>query len=138
MATAAPTSHPASSDVAPSTRGVVTAAVLDVISILAFVTIGRRNHQEGVTVAGVVETAAPFLLALAVAWVAARAWRRPASVGTGLVIWAVVMVVGMGLRHWVFGSGIALSFMMVAGAFLAVTLIGRRAVAPLVAGAARR
>ena len=44
-----------------SPRVVAWSLVADVVSVLVFVTIGRRNHDEGLTPGGIIETAAPFL-----------------------------------------------------------------------------
>ena len=54
-------------------RPVVRAAALDAASIVVFVAIGRRSHDEdGNAVVGVLQVAAPFVIALLVAWLAAR------------------------------------------------------------------
>ena len=55
----------------------VRALAADVVLVLLFATIGRASHREGLSVAGVLEVAWPFLAALAVGWLAAvrvRAW----------------------------------------------------------------
>lgn len=105
------------------------AALVDSLVIVVFVTIGRSSHEEGVTVAGVAETAWPFLVGAAVGWLAARVWQRPTSlVPAALAVWAGALVLGMALRA-VSGQGTALSFMIVACCFLAATLFGWRLVA---------
>ena len=38
------------------------AAALDTAVVVAFVAIGRRNHDEDEAISGLVETAAPFLI----------------------------------------------------------------------------
>ena len=44
-----------------STRRLAACALgLDVLSVMVFVVIGRRSHDEGSAVAGALETAAPF------------------------------------------------------------------------------
>ena len=78
-------------------RRVVTAAALDVASLLLFVVIGRRNHEEGESVAGIVETAAPFLIGLAVAWLVVRAWRWPTALLTGLALWPITVLPTCGI-----------------------------------------
>ncbi|MDT5125109.1 MAG: hypothetical protein QOH54_753, partial [Mycobacterium sp.] len=85
---------------ASATRVRPAAAVLaDVVCVLVFCTIGRRSHAEGITVAGLAETAWPFLAGTAVGWLAARGWRRPATLApTGLVIWLSTVAIGMLLR----------------------------------------
>lgn len=99
---------------------------LDVASVVLFVAIGRRNHDQDPGVAGVFATAAPFLIALAVGWLVARAWTAPMSLRTGLVVWAVTLVGGMSLRNVAFGQGTAASFVVVAALFTAACLLGWR------------
>jgi uncharacterized membrane protein (GlpM family) len=108
------------------------AAGLDTFAIVLFVAIGRREHERDSTIVGLIETAAPFLIALVVAWLVVRAWQRPTDLRTGLAIWAIVIAGGMLLRNVVFGDGTATSFVIVAALFLALFLIGWRAVYGLV------
>ena len=112
-----------------STRRSVTAAALDLASVLVFVAIGRRNHDEGEGVAGIVETAAPFLIGLAAAWLIVRAWRWPMAILTGVTVWPVTVLIGMLCRSLIFGDGTAASFVVVATVFLGFCLVGWRAVA---------
>lgn len=106
------------------------AAALDIAAILIFVAIGRRSHDEdGNAFIGALEVAAPFLLGLAAGWCAARAWRAPDRLQTGIVIWPVTVAVGMVLRHFVFDRGTALSFIIVATVATGVLLLGWRAIA---------
>lgn len=116
---------------APS-PAVVRAAAFDVIAIVAFAAAGRRSHDEtGSAVAGAIEVAAPFLIALAIGWSATRAWRRPAAVVTGIAVWAVTVVAGMVLRRLVFDRGVAASFIVVATIVTGLLLVGWRAVLAL-------
>lgn len=114
-----------------SDRRVLTAAAIDVAAVVAFVVIGRRSHDEGGSVVGeAAKVAAPFLIALAVGWVAARAWRSPmAPVPTGIVIWLTTVVLGLLLRRFVFDGGTALPFIIVASLFTLLFLVGWRVVA---------
>jgi hypothetical protein len=109
-------------------RRIATAAVLDVVSVVVFVALGRRSHDETTSVLTI---AAPFLIALGLGWLAARAWRSPFALRTGLVVWAVTLVVGMVLRHFAFDRGTAVSFMIVATLVLGAFLVGWRAIAAL-------
>jgi hypothetical protein len=110
-------------------RTVVRAALLDVASIVIFVAIGRRSHDEsGNVVVGALKVAAPFLIGLAVAWVAERAWRRPDDLKIGVGIWVLTVVDGILLRRFVFDRGTAVSFIIVASIVLAVFLLGWRLV----------
>lgn len=118
-----------------ATRTIASAFVTDVICILLFVAVGRRNHAEGVTVAGVAQTAWPFLAGLVAAWVVYRAWRRPTTISpTGVSIWLTTIAAGMVLRAAI-GAGIAISFILVATTVTGMLLLGWRAI---VAGLARR
>lgn len=110
-------------------RPIQVAAVIDVVAVLAFVVIGRNNHDEGSALSGVVKVAAPFLIALALGWVAARAWNSPMAVGTGIIIWLVTIVGGLVLRKVAFDGGIAAPFVIVASLFTLATLVGWRFVA---------
>jgi peptidoglycan/LPS O-acetylase OafA/YrhL len=111
-------------------RATVVAAVLDVASIVVFVAIGRRSHDEGGSViGGIGKVAAPFLIALAVGWIAARAWRSPTSRRTAAIVWVVTVALGMLLRHTVFDRGTATSFIIVTAIFTGVLLFGWRAIA---------
>jgi hypothetical protein len=110
----------------PRRRRALIAAALDVAAVLVFVAAGRRSHDVGSGIGGVLETAAPFLIGLGVGWTVARAWCRPMSLTTGIVIWPVTLVTGMVLRNLVFDRGTAASFVVVATLFLGACLIGWR------------
>ena len=110
-----------------ATRTAVSAFAADVVCILLFIAVGRRNHAEGVTVAGVAQTAWPFLAGLVVGWVVFRAWRQPTAIRpTGVAVWLSTVVIGMGLRV-VTGAGIAASFILVATGVTGLLLLGWRA-----------
>jgi len=103
--------------------------LVDVAAVVAFVVVGRDTHDEAPGFAGIVETAGPFLIALATGWGVARAWRHPERIATGAIVAAVTVVLGMVLRRGLFGEGIALAFVLVAAAFLGLTLVGWRGIA---------
>jgi Protein of unknown function (DUF3054) len=115
-------------------RRVVIAATADIAAIVVFVAIGRRNHDEGEAVDGILDVAAPFLIALAVGWIAARAWTRPMQVETAFVIWPITVALGMVLRNLAFDRGTALPFIIVATIVTGVFLVGWR----MLAGYAQR
>ena len=103
------------------------AAGLDTASVVLFVAIGKREHDQDTAIAGLVSTAAPFLIGLLVAWIVLRAWKRPAAWTTGLLVWPITLIVGMVLRNLVFGDGTATSFVIVATGFLGMLFVGWRA-----------
>ena len=110
------------------TRRVAWSAAADIITVVVFVVIGRRSHDEGSAVAGVAKVAAPFLIALAIAWLSARAWLAPTTARTGIAVWSITGVVGLVLRRFVFDRGTAVSFMIVAAIVLGFLLVGWRIV----------
>lgn len=114
------------------TRSVVTALAIDAIAVLVFATVGRRSHAEGITAAGVLHTAWPFLSGTAAGWLASQAWRRPFALApTGVAIWVCTVIVGMLLRKAT-SAGVAGSFIVVASIATGVLLLGWRAVAGLI------
>lgn len=111
---------------------------LDVVAVLAFAALGRRSHAEGVDVAGIAATAAPFLAGAVVGAALARSWRDPLAWRAGVATWLGAVVLGLALRALVLGR-LPLSFAVVATVSLAVLLLGWRAVArPVFAVRARR
>jgi hypothetical protein len=108
-------------------RRTALAAALDIASIVVFVAIGRREHDGDS--AGIASTAAPFLIGLVIAWWAARAWKRPESILTGVTIWPVTVLVGMVARRLLFDDGTAPAFVVVATLFIGLCLVGWRVVA---------
>lgn len=115
----------------PDSASTVRALAVDIVCVVAFCTIGRRSHAEGLTIAGVAETAWPFLTGTAAGWLLSRGWRRPTSLApTGVVVWVCTVVVGMLLRKAT-SAGTATSFIVVASLTTAVLLLGWRAVALL-------
>jgi hypothetical protein len=113
-------------------RQALAALFADIVAVIVFCTIGRRSHAEGLTVAGVAQTAWPFLTGTAVGWLLIRGWRRPFTVvPTGLAVWVCTVVVGMLLRKAT-SAGVQTSFVVVASIATAVLLLGWRGAAALV------
>ena len=104
------------------------ALIADLACSVLFAALGRRNHAEGVSVGGVIETAWPFLVGTAVGWLLSRGWRRPVSlVPTGIGVWVCTITVGMLLRKAT-SEGTPMSFIAVTTVFMAALLLGWRAV----------
>lgn len=102
----------------------------DIDSIILFSLAGYASHDGDEALGeALVRIAAPFLIALAVAWVTLRAWQRPFSVGAGLGLWAITVGLGMVLRRFVFDDGTATPFVLVATAVIGGLLVGWRAIA---------
>lgn len=113
------------------------AAVADVVAVLVFAAAGRATHEGPQTAAGLLATAAPFLVGALLARAAPAVRTEPAAVRSGLVVLAVTAVVGLGLRALFLGR-LPLSFAVVAVIALAVLVLGWRVVAAVVAGAVAR
>jgi len=113
----------------PTKLSVLTAAiVLDVALILLFAGIGRDAHHREQGVLGVFVTAWPFLVGAAVGWLAVRAWRSPLRLWpAGIAVWLGALVIGMLLRA-ITGQVVVLPFVIVATLFLALVILGWRAV----------
>lgn len=139
--------HSPSDSVDPDawTRRVAPAAAGDVAVVLAFVLLGRNNHNEGLSLASILGVAAPFLIAFAVSWVATLALTRrvgdrralgPARTmrrvwPAGVALWVGTAVGGLALRNLAFGDGTATSFVIVACLVLGAGMLGWRAAAAL-------
>ncbi|SMH46341.1 Protein of unknown function [Rathayibacter oskolensis] len=105
---------------------------IDAVLVLVFVLIGRRNHDEGSELLGLLTTLWPFLVGLVLGWLLSRSWRAPDRiVSSGLVVWGTTVVAGMLLRI-ASGQGVQWSFVLVTAIVLAVLLLGRRALTRLV------
>ncbi|WP_319436069.1 DUF3054 domain-containing protein [Mycobacterium sp. RTGN5] len=114
------------------TRPAVLALAGDIVCVLVFCALGRRSHAEGLTLAGIADTAWPFLSGTVLGWLISRAWRAPSAVvPTGVIVWLSTVVVGMLLRK-ASSQGVATSFIIVATVVTALLLLGWRAVAALV------
>ena len=109
-----------------SRRAVITTAIVDVVAVVVFVAIGRRNHDEGTALSGVLGVAAPFLIALGISWIGLRTWREPFNRASFIATWVITVFVGLLLRRVVFDRGIATAFIIVTTITLGVLLgLGR-------------
>lgn len=99
---------------------------VDVVAIVLFALLGRRNHGEESTLAGVIVVAGPFLIAWTLAWFVTKLHEAPGSTGEALRALIVALPVALVLRV-VTDRGIAPAFILVAVVFLGVVLVGRRA-----------
>lgn len=104
------------------------ALAADLTAVLAFAAAGRRSHDEGLTAAGLAQTAWPFLTGTLVGWLLIRGWRRPTALRpTGLTVWLCAVAIGMALRKAT-GAGTAAGFIVVASVSIGALLLGWRAV----------
>ena len=106
--------------------------LVDVRLVIVFAAIGRASHSEDLTLAGVAQTAWPFLVGLILGWLLTRAWQQPLAVRrAGLGLWAMTVIAGMLLRG-VTDQGVSIAFVVVASVVLLLFLVGWRAVVSLV------
>lgn len=116
----------------PAPLEIAGALVLDAALIVLFAGLGRGSHAREASVAGLFETAWPFLAGAAIAWALSLAWRRPlAPLRTGVPVWLGAVALGM-LFRTVAGQGTALPFVIVATVALCTFLVGWRLIAVLV------
>ena len=110
------------------------APALDLLAVLVFALVGRRSHAHGLTLGGVLETAAPFLCGTAAGYLVAALTldAAPRSWPFGAVVVVSTVVVGMLLRRLA-TAGTAPSFVVVATLFVAATMLGWRLLARLAA-----
>lgn len=107
-------------------RRAALAFVIDLIVIVVFVAVGRRNHDEDLSIAGYTGAVAPFVLALAATWMAGRLWRDPWSLRSGVIVWIGTISLGMVVRRFVFDDGTATAFIIVAAVFVGAFANGWR------------
>src|SRR3954453_21288050 len=97
----------------------VLAPLLDLLAVVVFALVGRRSHAHGITVGGVLETAAPFLCGTAAGYVVASLTldATPRTWQFGTIVVVATVVVGMLCRRLA-AAGTAPSFIVVATVFL--------------------
>ena len=121
----------------PPRARALAAFAADLAFVALFAAVGRRNHAEGLSIGGVVETAWPFVAGTVIGWLISRGWRRPTTVvPTGITIWVCAVAVGMLLRKAT-SEGTAASFITVTTLTIGLLLLGWRAVVTRVSGRRR-
>lgn len=106
------------------------APLLDLLVVLVFAAVGRRNHGEADALTGIVTTAWPFVVGVIVGWIVLVVMKRlpGRALTSGAIVWLTTVVVGMILRQ-VSGHGTAVAFVIVAVAFNGACMLGWRLVA---------
>lgn len=112
------------------------AVVGDALAVIVFVLIGRRNHENGYALGGLILALIPFLLGLAAGWGLIR-WRShawPHRVLHGVTLAVATLVVALVVRPLMgqsLGDGIGgfLSFGAVGLGFLLLFIVGWRILA---------
>ena len=108
---------------------------IDVLLVLLFAFQGRSAHESKNSIIGILDTAWPFLVGLAVGWLITRQWKMttgglpvtfqiwPASIMLVLVTWAIGL-----LMRSLSGDTNAGAFPLVALGFLLLMMVGWRIV----------
>lgn len=107
--------------------------VVDLVCVLAFAFGGKSAHESHAGLGTVLAIAWPYVVALAVGWVAAI-WNGMRGLQVwpgGVLILVTTYALGMLLRE-VEGRGFATGFLIVAACFLALTMLGWRAIWALI------
>lgn len=113
-------------------RRVALALGIDLVATLVFVLTGRGSHNADASIAGLLTTWWPFVVALILGWLVTVAWKQPFGVvHPGIGIWLVTVIGGMALRA-ISGQGTAVPFIVVATIALALLLLGWRGIAALI------
>lgn len=106
---------------------------IDVVLIVLFALLGRREHEHALSVGGILMTALPFLIAYAAMTLLSRPWSTINKLfPAGVLVWIGTVAAGLALRI-AFGSTAAVPFIIVASLVLGAFLLGRRLVTSLVA-----
>ncbi|WP_125774060.1 DUF3054 domain-containing protein [Antribacter gilvus] len=113
------------------------AVVADTVSVAAFALIGIASH-DGSLAEAFVRVVWPFAVGAAVGWAWTRAWRSPDRLWpVGVLVWCTTVALGLALRALA-GDGVAWAFAGVTAVFLAITMIGWRALVTGLRRAAER
>lgn len=100
--------------------------VLDLVLVSLFALVGRRSHDEALSVTGWWTTAWPFLVGVVLGWLLATVLRLgPGSLAGGAVVWVSTVAAAMLLRIAT-GAGTAVPFVVVATVTTGVLLLGSR------------
>ena len=104
------------------------AAAADVVAVLVFALVGRASHEEGLTAAGLLETAWPFVVGVAGGWAGVFLARMaPLSYPAAAMMLVKTLVLGCVLRVIFTDGGTPVSFVAVAAIFLGACFFGWRA-----------
>jgi Protein of unknown function (DUF3054) len=106
--------------------------IADVVCVLVFAIGGKGSHESSAPASVVLAIAWPYVLAagLAHVWLVSRGAPTRRVWPEGAVVLTVTYVLGMLLRA-ASGRGLAPGFLIVAGVFLALTMVGWRGLAQL-------
>ena len=103
--------------------------LLDLLVVTGFVLVGRRSHDEGESLAGVLGVWWPFAAGLGLSGVLSGAWWYPFAWMRVVGLWLGTVAVGMILRISIPGRDFKPSFVIVTTLFFGLGMLGWRAIA---------
>src|SRR5699024_10988478 len=104
------------------------ALAADVVCVLAFVVIGKIDHDTGTAVAAVAGIAWPFVAGLLLGWGVTLSWRNPFRIWpVRAFVCAITVAGGMTMRLFA-GENEPCSFFTVTALFSAATMLGWRGI----------
>lgn len=131
-------SHQTALRTKPGIHAAILVFLVDLLFVAVFATIGRRSHDNPVDLLPWLRVLWPFGLGLVVGWVTSRAWRAPAALWpAGVRVWIITLLGAVGFRA-ISNQGIDPTFIAVGAAFLALFLLGWRAIYWIITAATRR
>jgi len=108
-------------------------AIVDILLIILFALLGRREHEHGLAINGILITALPFIIGYAITTGVSRPWLSINKLWpTGILVWLGTVVLGVATRL-LMGHTAAISFVIVTFVVLSIFLLGRRVVSSLIA-----
>lgn len=108
-------------------------AATDLVLIILFALLGRREHEHALSIVGILMTALPFLIAYVIMTLLSKPNKTINKLfPVGLLVWIGTVALGLALRI-ALGSTAAVPFIIVAFLVLGAFLMGRRLVTSLVA-----
>ncbi|WP_404291370.1 DUF3054 domain-containing protein [Glutamicibacter arilaitensis] len=106
---------------------------VDLVLIILFALLGRREHEHALSITGILMTALPFLIAYLIMTLISRPWTTINRLWpTGVLVWLGTVALGLALRVSM-NSTAALPFIIVTVLVLGLFLMGRRLICKLVA-----
>ena len=108
-------------------------AAIDVLVVLIFAAAGRSSHDSANTLVGILTTAWPFLVGLAVGWFITKQWKQTMA-GTAIALQICPAAIMMALVTWAVGLALRVAagatneggFPLVSFGFLVLILVGWR------------
>lgn len=100
----------------------------DIAVLIVFVLVGRRSHHEDAGFAGFLRVWWPFVVGLALAWLATGLWRAPLAWPRSIPAWLLTVGLGMAIRIAAQDREFKIAFTIVTLLFVGAGMLGWRAI----------